>query len=303
MDIARYLEERRSWVDRTLASYLPRSASRPSLLHRAIRYSLFAGGKRIRPILALAAFEAVRGGSRDGKEGVKKVLPIASAIELVHTYSLVHDDLPAMDDDDLRRGRPTNHKVFGEAVAILAGDSLLTEAFALIADPRHSSRRTAGTALEVIRELSLASGSRGMIAGQIEDIRAQGASAGRSTVHYIHLHKTAALIRAAVRIGGLLAGASRRALAALTRYGEKAGLAFQIADDLLDLEGTAEETGKRVRKDRKLKKATYPGVIGAERSRLYAGRLVREAVGTLEMFGERAEPLRALAQFVVDRKK
>lgn len=304
MDLSQYLKERKATIDEALTSYLPKPGSRPSLLHRAIHYSLFAGGKRLRPILTLAAFEAVGGKSDDA-------LPAASAIELIHTYSLVHDDLPAMDNDDWRRGRPTSHKMFGESTAILVGDALLTAAFALLADRRRNRTISADVMLKVIHELGQAAGSQGMVGGQLMDVKSCGKlpvcvpRTGRleeRTVYYIHTHKTAALIRASVRVGGFLGGAKARALSALTFYGEKVGLAFQIADDILDVEGSEDEMGKRVGKDQAVRKVTYPGVIGLRRSKAYANRLSKEAVAVLAPFDEKADPLRALALYIVDRK-
>jgi geranylgeranyl diphosphate synthase type II len=294
MDLVQYLKDRKALIDEALAGYLPKPKSRPSLLHRAIHYSLFAGGKRLRPILTLAAFDAV-GGRGD------VALPVASAIEMIHTYSLVHDDLPAMDADDWRRGRPTSHKKFGEATAILVGDALLTEAFILLADPRWTTKVPARVVLKVIREVGEAAGSQGMVGGQLVDIQSQGRSVDEKTLYYIHTHKTAALIRASVRVGGLLGGADARALSALTRYGEKAGLAFQIADDILDVEGDPEEMGKRVKKDQDAQKVTYPGVVGLSRARAEARKLSQEAVAALAVFDSKADPLRAIARYVVER--
>lgn len=296
MDLPQYLKERKATIDEALSSYLPKPKSRPGLLHRAIHYSLFAGGKRLRPILTLAACEAVGGKSDDA-------MPAASAIELIHTYSLVHDDLPAIDGDDWRRGRPTSHKMFGEATAILVGDALLTAAFALLADRRRNRTILADVMLKVIHELGQAAGSQGMVGGQLMDIKSCGKSVEERIVYYIHTHKTAALIRASVRVGGLVGGAKARALSALTFYGEKIGLAFQIADDILDVEGSEDEMGKRVGKDQAIRKVTYPGVIGLRRSKAYANRLSKEAAAVLAPFDEKADPLRAIARYVVERKQ
>jgi geranylgeranyl diphosphate synthase type II len=294
IDLPQYLKEHKATIDEALASYLPKPGSRPSLLHRAIHYSLFAGGKRLRPILTLAAFEAVGGKSDDA-------LPVASAIELIHTYSLVHDDLPAMDNDDWRRGHPTSHKMFGESTAILVGDALLTAAFALLADRRRNRKFPADVMLKVIHELGQAAGSRGMVGGQLMDVQSCGKSVDERILHYIHTHKTAALIRASVRVGGLLGGAKARALSALTLYGEKVGLAFQIADDILDVEGSEDEMGKRLGKDRVIRKVTYPGVIGLRRAKAYANRLSKDAVAALDLFDENADPLKAIARYIVER--
>jgi geranylgeranyl diphosphate synthase type II len=264
-----------------------------------MRYSLFAGGKRIRPILAMAALESV------GGEG-EPAWPVVSAIELVHTYSLIHDDLPAMDDDDTRRGRPTSHKKFGEAAAILAGDALLTAAFAVLSDRDLNRTIPSDILLSVIHELGLAAGSLGMVGGQFADIASEGMIGSQTiseeTLRYVHSHKTGALIRASVRIGALLGSAGPEALSSLTVYGEKAGLAYQVADDILDLEGTEKETGKRVRKDGDHRKLTYPLIVGLDESKQLADRLIREALEALSAFGSEADPLRAIARFIVERK-
>lgn len=292
-----YLEKGRSSVDRILNAYLAGSKCEPTLLHEAIRYSLFAGGKRLRPILCLAATEAV-GGRRD------VTLPFASAIELIHTYSLVHDDLPAMDNDDYRRGKLTNHKMFGEAAAILAGDALLTAAFTLIAETGLASALSPKKILSVILELGSASGSTGMVGGQFVDIQSEGKEGiDLERLNYIHTHKTGALIRSSVRIGGILGGAGPKKLTHLTRYGEKIGLAFQITDDILDVEGEESELGKPVGQDHSKKKWTYPGLIGLERAKKEANILIEEAIENLSLFGPEADPLRAIAEYVVERRK
>ena len=299
LDLKRYLEDRRRGVDRALGDYLPPASRPPGRLHEAMRYSLFAGGKRVRPILSIASLECVGG-------DWKSLTPALSAIELIHTYSLIHDDLPAMDDDDTRRGLPTSHKKFGEATAILAGDALLTAAFGMLSDRRVVPGLPAETRLSVIEELHGAAGSLGMVGGQFVDVETEGKSAGQAiseeTVHYIHTHKTGSLIRAAVRIGGLLGEADSKTLATLTTYGERAGLAFQIVDDILDVEGTENETGKRVGKDDAHLKLTYPGVLGLEASRKHAHRLMSESLEALAGFGSEAEPLRAIVRFIVERK-
>jgi len=303
-DLKRYLEERRGWVDRALDLYLPAMTVVPERLHEAMRYSLFAGGKRIRPILAMAAFEAVTA-NRAGT-AIQDRLPVFSAIELVHTYSLIHDDLPAMDNDDYRRGRLTSHKKFGEAAAILAGDALLTAAFALLSDRDLNRTIPPDILLSVIHELALGAGSLGMVGGQFVDIESEGMIGPQTmteeTLRYVHTHKTGALIRAAVRIGAIVGEAGPEALSSLTVYGEKAGLAFQVADDLLDLEGSERETGKRVQKDKENEKLTYPALIGPEESKRLSNRLVQEALEALSSFGPEADPLRAVARFIVERK-
>ena len=304
-ELKEYLEDRRARIDRTLEVYLPTAMTVPERLHEAMRYSLFAGGKRIRPILAIAAFEAVSGEGRP-PDAIDSILPVVSSIELVHTYSLVHDDLPAMDDDDYRRGRLTSHKKFGEAAAILSGDALLSAAFALLSD-RHLNRTIPpDILLSVLQEAALAAGSLGMVGGQFVDIESESMmrsqTVSEETLRYVHSHKTGALIRAAVRIGAILGKAGPEALSSITTYGEKVGLAFQVADDILDLEGTEKETGKRVRKDNAHRKLTYPIVVGLEKSKRIADQLIREAVEALTDFGPEADPLRAIAGFVIDRK-
>ncbi len=298
-ELKSYLEDRRVWIDRTLEAYLPAVIAAPERLHEAMRYSLFAGGKRIRPILAIAALESVGG-------NVERALPVVSAIELIHTYSLIHDDLPAMDDDDYRRGRLTSHKKFGEAAAILAGDAMLTAAFAMLSDRDLNQTIPPDILLSVIYELGRAAGSLGMVGGQFVDVASEGTigtqTISEETLRYVHSHKTGALICAAVRIGALLGAAGPDALSSLTVYGEKAGLAFQVADDILDVEGTEKETGKRVRKDGDHQKLTYPFIVGLDESKQLADRLIREALEALSAFGSEADPLRAIARFIVERK-
>ena len=302
-DLSDYLNERGAWVNKALTACLPNPKSRPSLLHKAIHYSLFAGGKRLRPILMLAAFEATMDRLNHGKAWVKQVLPVASAIELIHTYSLVHDDLPSMDNDDWRRGRPTSHKMFGESVAILVGDSLLTAAFTLLSDRRRCSEFSPTMMLNVMYELGKAAGSLGMVGGQLMDITSRGKNVDAKTVYNIHTRKTGALIRASVRIGGLLSGASARVLSALTVYGEKAGLAFQIMDDVLDVEGNPELMGKKLRKDQTNDNVTYPGVIGLRQSKAYARQLLKGAIDSLLLLDHRADPLRDLARYMTKRER
>ncbi len=295
MDLQTYLGQKKKRVDEYLEQYVPSENTYPQLLHKAMRYSLFAGGKRIRPILAISSFEAV-GGSSD------VILPFASALELIHTYSLVHDDLPAMDDDDFRRGKPTNHKVFGEAMAVLAGDALLTLAYSLITEERILKEIDPQVALQASREISFGAGNFGMIGGQVVDILSEGTQVDYGTLEYIHTHKTGALIRAALRVGGIIGNADREAMLGLTRYGECVGLAFQIADDLLDVEGTKEELGKNTQGDVSKGKITYPSILGREASRRRAQELVEMAIKNLASFGEAADPLRQLANFIVKRR-
>lgn len=256
-----------------------------------MRYSVFAGGKRIRPILCLAAAEACGG---DPEEA----LPLACAIECIHTYSLVHDDLPAMDNDDFRRGRPTCHKVFGEGIAVLAGDALLTLAFEIAAQcrgwPRYPPER-------IIRELAEAAGSRQLIAGQVADLESEGKQIPLRQLRYIHERKTSALLCCAVRLGGMSANCTARQLEALTRFGYHVGLAFQVIDDILDVTQTSEKLGKTAGKDVKARKATYPALVGLERSRQIAQTLTRRAFAALEPFGRKAAALHALAEFLLRR--
>ena len=293
-DLASYMAERARAVDQGLDRFLPSEAAPPESLHKAMRYSVFAGGKRLRPVLVAAGAEAV-GGSLDA------VMPAACAVEMIHTYSLIHDDLPAMDNDDFRRGVPTNHKVFGEAIAILAGDALLTLAFRLLGDSV-AAGADAQRLREVFIEVADAVGSAGMVGGQVADIECEGKAADAALVDYIHTHKTAALIRASIRSGAILAGATPEELKALGVAGDDLGLAFQIMDDILDITATSEELGKTAGKDQAQQKATYPAVHGIETSRQRAQALIADAQAALEPFGPRALPLRALGTFIIERK-
>ncbi|KAF0218310.1 MAG: geranylgeranyl diphosphate synthase type [Geobacteraceae bacterium] len=296
MDLKKYLRERCKLVDEALDRFLPMEDELPVSLHKAMRYSVFAGGKRVRPILMLAACEAAGG-------DIALALPAACAMEMIHTYSLIHDDLPAMDDDDFRRGKPTNHKVFGEAVAILAGDALLTEAFILMSRPEHTAKVDSAALLSVIDEIARCAGSRGMVGGQVVDMESEGRTdIDFAMVQYIHTHKTGALIKASVKAGAILGGADKAGVDAITRYGEAVGLAFQIADDILDIEGTTEEIGKDAGSDEARGKATYPAVIGIRQSKERAGELVDLALEALSVFDEKAEPLREIAKYIVYRK-
>ena len=292
-DLAVYLEDRSRLVNEALDRLLPPESERPGELHRAMRYSLFAGGKRLRPVLCMAAAEACGAAA-------ECALTAGAAIECLHTYTLIHDDLPAMDNDDLRRGRPTAHKVFGEANAILAGDALLTLAFELTAQcpapPPHEPCR-------VSLELARAAGSRGVAGGQYEDLAAEGQAADAQRLRFIHQHKTAILLRAACRIGAILAGADERRLEALSAYGEQTGLAFQIADDILDATSTPEQLGKGAGRDAENKKLTYVKVFGVEDARRQACAHAAEALTALSGFDEHAEPLRAIAQYIVERDR
>jgi geranylgeranyl diphosphate synthase type II len=293
-DLAAYMAERARAVDEALGRFLPAESAPPETLHRAMRYSVFAGGKRLRPVLVIAGAEAVGG-------NMAAVMPTACAVEMIHTYSLIHDDLPAMDNDDFRRGAPTNHKVFGEALAILAGDALLTLAFRLLADNVPSASN--GPRLrDVLVEIADAAGSPGMVGGQVADIECEGKPADAEIVDYIHTHKTAALIRASIRAGAILSGATPAQLAALGVVGGALGLAFQITDDILDVTATTEELGKTAGKDRAQQKATYPAVHGIDASRRRAQALVAEAHAVLAPFGPRSQPLRELGTFMIERR-
>jgi geranylgeranyl diphosphate synthase type II len=289
------MAERRRAVDAALDGCLPPARAYPPTIHEAMRYSVQAGGKRLRPILVIAGAEVAGGRMAD-------VMPTACAFELIHTYSLIHDDLPAMDDDDYRRGRLTSHKVFGEAVAILAGDALLTHALGLVAANFGLGKAPAPVFPRVLGEITGAAGTGGMIGGQVVDIQSEGGQVSPETLEYIHTHKTGALIRAALRAGALLAGASEAVLVGLTGYGERLGLVFQIVDDILDVEGSLETLGKTAGSDRRKKKVTYPAFHGLEASRARAGALTREAHAALAPLGPGAAPLAALADFVLHRK-
>ncbi len=295
LDIETYLREKRELIESYLKSYFV-IPPETFVLQKAMTYSLFAEGKRIRPILALASYEACGGDS-------KNIIPYASALELIHTYSLIHDDLPSMDNDDLRRGKPTSHKVFGEAIAILAGDALLTEAFLMMTNnPPSPSLINPSTILKAIREIALSAGIHGMVGGQALDIFSGNSDQNRGTLAVIHLHKTAALIAASVRLGPILANSREDELRSLTKYGESIGLAFQIIDDILDIEGNTEELGKPVGSDEKMKKLTYPALYGIKTSRQKAENLISEAVDALKIFSSEADPLKEIARYLIKRR-
>jgi geranylgeranyl diphosphate synthase type II len=293
MDLKAYLRDKRALVDEALRSVFPEPQGFASDVVRAMTYSLFAGGKRLRPILCIGGAEAV------GKEG-RTILPFACGLELIHTYSLIHDDLPVMDNDDLRRGKPTSHKVFGEALALLAGDGLLTEAFRLMADTRGADPRAL---LKVIRLVGSAAGYQGMVGGQVVDIQSEGKPVDSSLVNFIHSHKTGALIHASVTSGAILGEGTEEQVNAISSYGEKIGLAFQIADDILDVEGDSKTMGKSVGGDARKKKITFPAAVGLQKAKEIQSRLVQEALGALKAFDEKADPLRSLAVYIIERKK
>ena len=296
MDLKKYLQEKEDIVNKALDTLLPKEDEFPQRLHKAMRYSVFAGGKRIRPILAIAAAEVF------GKTAAN-VINIACAIELIHTYSLIHDDLPAIDNDDLRRGLPTNHKVFGEAIALLAGDALLTKAFQIMSQPSAVSGQQSALILKSIHEIAKAAGSTGMVGGQVVDIESEGKEVAFPVLEYIHIHKTGELILASVKAGAILAGAENKELETITRYGEAIGLAFQIADDIIDVEGNKEDVGKNIGGDAKKGKVTYPSILGVDESRKRARELVDMAITALKDFDRKAEPLREIARYIVERKK
>jgi geranylgeranyl diphosphate synthase type II len=291
-DLGRYVDGKCAAVNRALDAFLPKAAARPATIHKAMRYSLFAGGKRMRPVLTLAAAEACGGDDSNA-------MPLACAVECIHTYSLIHDDLPAMDNDDFRRGKPTNHKVFGEGIAVLAGDALLTQAFEIAARcktwPRYSMR-------DVVHEIAVAAGSLQLIAGQVADIEGEGKKLSRSDLKYIHERKTSALLCCSVRLGGMSANCTPAQLRALTDFGYNVGLAFQVIDDILDVTQTTEQLGKTAGKDTKARKATYPSIVGIEKSQAIAAELTEKAFDALKIFRGRAAALEALAEYLLKRK-
>ena len=292
-DLKKYLEQRTVSVNRALNEFLPRASTKPTTIHQAMRYSLFAGGKRMRPAVCLAAAEACGGSEKDA-------LPLACAVECIHTYSLIHDDLPAMDNDDFRRGKPTNHKVFGEGIAVLAGDALLTQAFEIAAKsrgwPRYSHR-------DILLEIAQASGSLQLIAGQVADFEGEGKKISAAQLKYIHERKTSAMLCCSVRLGGMSANCTAAQLKALTGFGYNVGLAFQIIDDILDITQTSEQLGKTAGKDTKAQKATYPAIVGLEKSRALARQLTNRAFAALKIFKGKAAALESLADYLLRRDK
>jgi len=293
-DLSHYLKERAQLVELALAKCVDTPAGEQTRLAEAMRYSLLAGGKRLRPMLVLASCEAVGG-------KIAAAMDLACAVEMIHTYSLIHDDLPCMDDDDFRRGRPTNHKVYGEAVATLAGDALLTDAFKVLARATGAGV-PAPVVLETIAELASAAGYAGMVGGQVIDLLGEGKPKTLEELEEIHGKKTGALFLASVRGGARMGGASRAQIESLDAYARALGLAFQVVDDLLDVQGTPEQMGKRTQKDSERGKATYPAILGIERSQDFARELESRAHRALASFDDRAVALRELATFVVERK-
>lgn len=291
MNFREELAKKALLVEEALDRYLPSPDTYPPLIHQAMRYSVMGGGKRLRPVLVMSGAEVVGGMAAD-------VLPAACAVEMIHAYSLIHDDLPAMDDDDYRRGKLTNHKVYGEAVAVLAGDALLTLAFKLLTENKSSCP---DNVLRVINEIAEGAGTFGLVGGQVVDTCSVSDSADEATLEYIHRHKTGALYRVSIRAGAILAGASEEQLACLTEYAEQLGLAFQIVDDILDIEGDEKKTGKPVGSDIKNKKLTYPALFGLEKSKGKARLAAEKAREALKPFGKEADFLRAMVQFVIER--
>jgi geranylgeranyl diphosphate synthase type II len=295
-DLQNFLATRTETVNRALDKFLPSEKTRPVTIHQAMRYSLFAGGKRMRPALCLAAAEACGGSDA-------AALPLACAVECIHTYSLIHDDLPAMDNDDFRRGKPTNHKVFGEGIAVLAGDALLTQAFEIAAQAKGWPRYPHRT---LILEIAKASGSLQLVAGQVADLEGEGKKISANELRYIHERKTSALLCCSVRLGGMSANCTSAQLKALTDFGYHVGLAFQVIDDILDVTQTSEQLGKTAGKDTAAQKATYPAIVGLEKSRKIAEQLTTKAFAALSRiagFKGKAVALEALAEFLLKRDK
>lgn len=291
-DLKPWLKATQKEVDSALGRFLPRENTAPKTIHKAMRYSIFAGGKRLRPILCLAAAEACGG-------EVEQALAPACAVEIMHTYSLVHDDLPCMDDDDLRRGRPTSHKVFGEGMAVLTGDALLTEVFSIIAQTPATKRYGVG---DYVQEIAVTGGSRKLIGGQVLDLEGEGKSLSKAQLIRIHEAKTAALLTCSVRLGAMTANATPRKLEALTDFGYNLGLAFQVIDDILDVTQTTEMLGKTAGKDEAVDKSTYPSILGLDASRKEAARLTRKSLKALEVFGKKGARLEQIARYLLERE-
>jgi len=291
-DLKDYLKAQQKTVDSALDSFLPKARLRPATIHQAMRYSIFAGGKRLRPVLTLAAAEAC-GGEQAA------ALPPACAVEIMHTYSLVHDDLPSMDDDDLRRGRPTSHKVYGEGMAVLTGDALLTEAFTVLAETPPTKRYSLK---EILLEFALCGGSQKLIGGQVLDLEGEGQNLTKAQLVRIHENKTAALLTTSLRLGGMSANATPRQLDALSDFGYNLGLAFQVIDDILDVTQSTEKLGKTAGKDEAVNKATYPSIIGLEKSKKEARRLTEKSLAALSVFGKKGKRLEEIAHYLLDRE-
>jgi geranylgeranyl diphosphate synthase type II len=288
-----WLKRTRALLEKSLRTAVPAAATKPATIHRAMRYSLLAGGKRLRPLLCCAASEACGGTARSA-------FPAACAVEMIHAYSLIHDDLPCMDNDDLRRGKPTSHKMFGEGIAVLAGDALLTEAFAVLATAKPRARYHGS---DLVTELARAAGSRGLIAGQVADLEAEGRQPSEPALYFIHAAKTGMLLRASLKLGAMCAGGTRAQVAALDRFGFALGLAFQIQDDILDATQSAQKLGKTAGKDAAAGKMTFPALFGLEKSRALAEQWTDEAIVALKSFGSRGETLHALAADLLRRER
>lgn len=294
MSAERFLAECKEFVDEGISRFLPNQDSYPESIHKSMRYSVFAGGKRLRPALLLASAEAV-GGDR------RSALPFAVAVEFIHTYTLIHDDLPALDDDNLRRGKPTNHRVFGEAIAILAGDALLTQAFIVMTNAALMDSIPSKHILRAAHEMGKSIGSAGVIGGQVVDLESEGKPIDEDTLEYIHIYKTGFFFKSCVRVGALLGQANVKQLNALTSFGAHIGLAFQIIDDILDITGDQEKLGKDVGSDVDRNKATYPAMFGMDESKRKAEKLVEDGINLLGGFDRSADPLREIARFFVQR--
>lgn len=294
MPAKEYLAECKKFIDESVPRYLPEKTAYPGSIHESMHYSLFAGGKRLRPCLLIAAAEAVGGSRYD-------VLPFAIATEFLHTYTLIHDDLPALDNDSLRRGKPTNHKVFGEAIAILAGDALLTQAFVLMTDSLGMASIPQKNLLRASHDMARALSSTGVIGGQVVDLESEGKPVDAETLEYIHIYKTGFFFKSCVRCGAILSQATVSQVKALSSFGAHIGLAFQIIDDILDITGDRETLGKDIGSDIENEKATYPAFFGMEKSKAKAEELVDQAIVCLENFDERANPLREIARFFIQR--
>ena len=294
MPAKEYLAECKKFIDESVPRYLPEKTAYPGNIHESMHYSLFAGGKRLRPCLLIAAAEAVGGSRYD-------VLPFAVATEFLHTYTLIHDDLPALDNDSLRRGKPTNHKVFGEAIAILAGDALLTQAFVLMTDSLGMASIPQKNLLRASHDMARALSSTGVIGGQVVDLESEGKPVDAETLEYIHIYKTGFFFKSCVRCGAILSQATVSQIKALSSFGAHIGLAFQIIDDILDITGDRETLGKDIGSDIENEKATYPAFFGMEKSKAKAEELVDQAIVCLENFDERANPLREIARFFIQR--
>ncbi len=292
-DLTRFLATRTQAVNAALDQFLPSERTKPATIHQAMRYSLFAGGKRMRPAVLLAAAQACGGSEKDA-------LPLACAVECIHTYSLIHDDLPAMDNDDFRRGKPTNHKVFGEGIAVLAGDALLTQAFEIAAQCKKFPRYPHD---QIILEIARASGSLQLVGGQVADLEGENKKLSVAELRYIHERKTSALLCCSVRLGGMSANCTPAQLAALTDFGYHVGLAFQVIDDILDVTQTSDQLGKTAGKDVAVQKATYPSIVGLEKSRKIAARLTDKAFAALKIFKGKAIELEALAEYLLKRDR